>query len=164
MDNTLFWCLYVITLPYTIQFYYMLAFYAKTRYLPSIKSFIDRSVLITRILYGLMKLYVMRLWYKRFPPKEDVKMINKSTAEVSYKFRDTEYKFRTKVKRGVPEDIRFQDENGDDITESLSPYIGPGEDFHRLRYTPSDFGYTKISVFRGEEEPVIFEENEDIVI
>jgi hypothetical protein len=164
MDNTIFWCLYVLTLPYAIQFYCMLFTYAKARYLPSIKKFSDRAILITRVICALIKLYALRLWHKKFPPKEDVKIINRSTAEVSYTFRDTEYKFRTKIKRGVPEVIRFEDENGVDITESLSPYIGPGEDFHRLHYTPSEFGYQKITVFKGDDQPLVFEKEEEIIL
>lgn len=61
--------------------------------------------------------------------------------------------------------IIFKDENEDDITDYIEPYLGPLQDFHGSLLTPKDFNHKKISVFRDGEINLskTFEENDPIV-
>ena len=62
--------------------------------------------------------------------------------------------------------IIFKDENDQDITDKIEPYLGPLQNFHGTVFTPSDFNHKKIKVFRDGEINLskTFEENEPIVL
>ncbi len=153
-----------MTMPIMVQYMFFFYGFMIERGYPYLRRKAGLVVLYSRFIYGVTKLIITAYWRKYFPPKENVKVISRSKIEVSYKFRDTEYRFRTSIKRGALEDVHFLDENGDDVTSALSPYVGPGQDFHAIKYTPSDFGYKSIKVIKEDSEPVTFTEHEDIYI
>ncbi len=162
MDNTGYYLLYIMMLPYVVQMYYFLYISARESYIPKVKKFYDKAKFYTGIGFGIAKALSILYWRRFFPPKENVKVLSRSKIEVSYEFRDNTYKFRTSLKRGVSEPILFLDENDNDVSAEIGPYLGPGEDFHSIKYTPHDFGYTKIKVVREGHDPVVFDEYADM--
>lgn len=162
MTDTGYYFIYIMMLPYVVQLYYFMYLNAKEKYIPSVKRFYSKTKLYTGIGFGIIKALSVIYWRRVFPPKENVKILGRSKIEVSYEFRDNTYKFRTSLKRGMSDPIVFLDENDKDVSEEIAPYLGPGEDFHSIKYTPHDFGYTKIKVIRDGSDPLEFNEHADI--
>jgi hypothetical protein len=105
-------------------------------------------------------MFKVRQW---FHFKENVKLIQRNKIEISYKFRDAEYRIRSRVRRGPVVPIRVE-ADGKDVTEELLPYIGPGDDFHGITYSPQDFGYSTITVRREGNDDLVFDEFDTIRI
>jgi len=67
--------------------------------------------------------------------------------------------------------IVFKDENNNDITKEVEPYLGPLQNFHGVLLTPKDLNYKKIFVFRdgdicfsktfGQNDHLIFHSSRD---
>lgn len=70
--------------------------------------------------------------------------------------------------------IVFKDENNNDITKEVEPYLGPLQNFHGVLLTPKDLNYKKIFVFRdgdicfsktfGQNDHLIFHSSRDEVL
>lgn len=85
--------------------------------------------------------------------------------DVSYKYGSAEYKIRCKINRHRNSNIyKITDENENDITYLLIPYMGPMNNFHGKGYYPKDFNYKKITFHYLNNEVKIFEENDLIII
>lgn len=52
-------------------------------------------------------------------------------------------------------DINIYDDNDNNITEKIKPYMGFNNDFHGLNITPKDLGYSKL-IFDINEKKYIF--------
>lgn len=59
--------------------------------------------------------------------------------------------------------INIYDENDNDITEKIKPYMGFNYDFHGLNITPNDLGYNKLTFIINKIEHV-FNSNDKINI
>ncbi len=111
------------------------------------------------LLYGVLKYK----WNQRFGGNKQVRLISRNQVEIAYTFRDTEYRLRSRVKRGASIPIRIF-ANDHDVTNELLPYVGPGEDFHGITYTPEDFGYESVIIRRDGMDDVVFQTWEVIAI
>ena len=72
--------------------------------------------------------------------------ISRHVYEIRYQIHLRPYRFRVKYKMGPSPYQYFWNEDGQNITDQIVPYIGPNHDFHKIEYTPHDFGHRSILV------------------
>ncbi len=152
-----------LLMPVLIRLAYYVFYIGKTYVYPEVRRRVDLLILYGRIFYAALKMYLTFKWRQYFPREEYVRPVGRHHVEVRYKFRDQEYKFRSRVKRGASMPITVL-ANDLDVTEELLPYVGPGEDFHGITYTPSDFGYSRVTVRRDGADDLTFDEFDAIRI
>jgi hypothetical protein len=156
---------YFLVLPMMIRIVLLFCSMAKVTLWPRIQYRIGAFLFYTKLAYVALKTLFMFKVRKWFDAKttDNVKLINRNTLEVSYKFRDAEYRIRSRVRRGPKAPITIL-ANGKDVTEELLPYIGPGDDFHGITYSPQDFGYSTVTVQVEGREDLVFDEFDTIAI
>jgi hypothetical protein len=82
--------------------------------------------------------------------------------EISYVIHGKVYKMIAKVRRGPKKVLQVIDENDEDITDLIDPYLGPNCDLHNSCITPNFFG-KRILIFNlGDGESKTFGEHEII--
>ncbi len=69
--------------------------------------------------------------------------------EISYVIHGKVYKMVAKVRRGPARVLQVIDENDNDVTDLIDPYLGPNGDFHNSCITPNFFS-KKILTFNLE--------------
>lgn len=76
----------------------------------------------------------------------------KTCVMVDYTYKNTPYRLLVNLRRGPSKIIEMRD--GDtDVTSLVTPYLGPGEDFHGQSLRPSDMGLNELIILDvlGEE-------------
>ena len=93
---------------------------------------------------------------------KNLNKIKKNTYELSYSVNGKFFKYRFKLEKGPSKVLQIIDNNNNDVTLKIFPYLGPQYDFHQHKYTPKDFNYSELSfnLFNGKE--LTFKENEII--
>lgn len=88
--------------------------------------------------------------------------INKNTYELSYSVNGKFFKYRFKIEKGPSKILQIIDNNNNDVTSKIFPYLGPQYDFHQNKYTPKDFNHSELTfnLFDGHE--LTFNENDII--
>lgn len=88
--------------------------------------------------------------------------LNNNKYEINYVINGKIYKFITKIKRGPKNVLLIYDENQNDVSDDILPYLGPAEDFHNIEYTPSYFNKNELffelscgNVKRYEKDKII---------
>ncbi len=155
---------YFLVLPMLIRIVLLFCSAAKVTVWPRIQYRMGALLFYTKLAYVALKtlvIFKVRKWFVK--TNDNVKLINRNTLEVSYKFRDAEYRIRSRVRRGPKASITIL-ANGKDVTEELLPYIGPGDDFHGITYSPQDFGYSTVTVQAEGRDDLVFDEFDTIVI
>lgn len=107
-------------------------------------------------------MYLMFLqWVNR-----SVVRIGTNLYEVSYVISGITYKFHVKLKKGPNSNVIIQasDENDTDLTGELLTYLGPMDNFHGNKYTPTHFGVKSITLNMASGEDKTFTEHEHIVL
>jgi hypothetical protein len=102
------------------------------------------------------------------PDKNNVARLQKTSDHnfLTYRDNDQEYCYMFRVEHRSNDLIIFTDELDQDVTNLLTPYLGPMQNFHGSSLTPGDFHRKKIKVFRdgkislmrtfNEDDPIIF--------
>lgn len=83
----------------------------------------------------LSTLYISLIQYLN----NSVRKIGKNVYEVSYVINGKIYKMLVTPVRGRPPVVRITDENGEDATDMVRPYMGPKLDWHRTVFRPDFF-------------------------
>lgn len=157
---------FLILFPVVVKAAVMIVDVAHVLVWPRVHRRIAAAVFYARLAWAALyavAAYKVRKWMK---VEDNVKLIDRNRLEISYKFRDAEYRIRSRVRRGPAPVIRLM-ANDTDVTEDVLPYIGPGDDFHGISYTPADFGYESMTLERPEDDgatTLTFSKNEAIVI
>ena len=82
-------------------------------------------------------------------------LVKKGVYDIEYTIHLKTFRFRTTYQRGPCRYRTFTSSitsttstEPDDVDVSLHllPYVGPNHDFHRIAYTPKDFGYSNLSI------------------
>ena len=82
---------------------------------------------------------------------------------ITYFYNDNEYKILHKINKKKKKIIlSIQNENNEEILESIKPYLGPFMDFHNIQYSPIDLGYKELLFNIIGEKPRKFINNEII--
>lgn len=110
------------------------------------------------ILYSTYSLYYMTNTKKE---KESAKF-NKKYLKISYKYRDKTYFYLLKIPRGVQPLKNIVDEDGNDISDIINPYLGPNLDCHGALIYPKDFGYNQIKITTVFDKTIVFDEDQKI--
>lgn len=71
--------------------------------------------------------------------------IDKNTYEVSYVINKKLYKFHTYVKRGPVPILHIFDQDANDVTRDVLPYMGPKYNGHTIASTPYTLKYEYLS-------------------
>lgn len=74
--------------------------------------------------------------------------------KIPYEFRDRNYCFLLKIARGIVPLKSIRDDNDQDVTDQVTPYLGPNLDFHGVKLTPKDLGWNSLTfvTLRDEQE------------
>ena len=110
-----------------------------------------------KMCFSLLFLYFSQNWEK------SVKNIGFNHYEITYAIRGRVYKLRVRPTK-LPKILQVIDENDDDVTDKLSPYFGPDENFHGKVYRVRDFKYKELSFNMADGNTYEFREDDDIVL
>lgn len=121
---------------------------------------ISHCSLFCSLLYTVLSYYPMRYMYKRNLPEK----FNRKYIKISYKFNGKTYFYLLRVPRGVTPLKSIEDENGNDISEFIIPYLGPNLDCHNISICPKDFGYKSIKISTIFDKVIVFEEDDKITL
>jgi hypothetical protein len=78
---------------------------------------------------------------------KSIEYIDNKNVVLTYVLQGKTYKINLKMKRGPSPILLVLDQNNNDITEQVLPYLGPEQNWHNKEYTPSYF----------EKESITFE-------
>lgn len=95
---------------------------------------------------------------------DSVKKIGKNKYELKYVINGKLYKKIIIPERGPLPIICITNENNEDITEYILPYIGPNNNFHNEKFSPNFFGYKKLIFEMSDGNIKIFNDSEIIII
>lgn len=86
---------------------------------------------------------------------------NKSVI-ISYTVNGKLYKIETKIKKGPDSVLLVMDENLEDITDEITPFLGINEDWHQNSFTPSFWNRKSLTFELDSGQHKTFLENEII--
>jgi len=95
---------------------------------------------------------------------DSIKKLDKNKYEVSYVINGKMYKMIVNPKRGPLPFIMVKNEKNEDVTDIISPYLGPNNDWHTKKYCPDFFKCKKLVFELLNGEKVIFSDNDTIII
>jgi len=119
---------------------------------------------------------VVQEWSATFFTKQTESEVDYEDGYGSLTYYDEgkKYIYLFPVKNKSNDLIVFKDENNNDITKEIEPYLGPLQNFHGVLLTPKDLNYKKIFVFRdgdicfsktfGQNDHLIFHSSRDEVL
>ena len=104
-----------------------------------------------------------KMWDMLFSYDTPMIQYNKSSSELTYNYKNTEYSLLIKTRFKKPDMIE-QVLNGDgiDITGLFRKRMGPSGDFHKIPYTVRDFNTSKISIEFLTQDIIEFKGNDII--
>jgi hypothetical protein len=94
--------------------------------------------------------------------QKDPEKFNKKYIKISYKYKDKAYYYLLKVPRGVAPLKSITDENSNDISDIIGPYLGPNLDCHNSDIYPRDFGYNQVKITTVFDKVIVFDEDQKI--
>lgn len=77
-----------------------------------------------------------------FDPR--VSKLGKNKYEIKYIIGNRMYKFHIKKSRGPSSILQIIDENYNDVTKLVKPYLGPNNNFHNIKYTPESLNFDEL--------------------
>ena len=90
--------------------------------------------------------------------------VDKNKYELKYVINGKLYKKIIKPDRGPIPVVSVTNENDDDVTEEILPYMGPNNNFHNEKFTPKFFGHNKLIFEMLSGNVFIFNSLENISI
>ena len=84
------------------------------------------------------------------------------TYEISYVLEGVDYKLLVTQIKGPALVEYVEDENQNDITDKIIPYLGPKNDWHNQVYNPSLLGHCKLTFYLSNGEEISFTDDETI--
>lgn len=96
--------------------------------------------------------------------QKNVLLIRREEYDVLYVLHEQLYKIRVHAKRGPHQRKILQviNENDEDVTVDIQPYLGPQEDFHGILYEPSIIGYKQLTFNLNDGTSKTFEKGQEI--
>ena len=95
---------------------------------------------------------------------KSIKKINKNQYEITYCIRGRIYKIRSNIQRGPSQILQIIDENSNDVTAEIEPYMGPNYDCHKSTYTPLDFNKQELIFNLSSGQTKVFNASDNIRI
>jgi len=115
--------------------------------------------LLFSIIYTTYSLYYMK---DKKHENQQPSNFNKKYLKISYKYRDKMYFYLLKIPRGVQPLKNIKDEDDNNISDIIEPYLGPNLDCHNTTIYPKDFGYKQIKITTIFDKLIIFDEDQKI--
>lgn len=109
------------------------------------------------IIFKALYMTLMQKIYK------NVKKIDRNTYKISYCINGDIYHMVIKSRRGPKNVLQVIDENLEDVTHIITPYLGPNEDMHHFKFAPN-FWNKKLLTFNLYNKEITFKENDEIVL
>lgn len=88
---------------------------------------------------------------------------DKKTVIVSYTVHDNVYKFVSKLRPGPEKISHITDENNQEVSELVKPFMGPREDFHGQIFQPNFWGKDRLTFTFTDDTVFTFGKNDNIV-
>lgn len=121
-----------------------------SKYVPQIECFGKTLVdSICRVIY-------------EYETQTELKEIGKGTYALAYHYRGKEYKVFLRFRRGPKQISMIVDENEDDVTDAVTPFLGPDEQAHGQHLTPHDLGYEELTLVRLDDTFITFKSEDAI--
>jgi len=93
-------------------------------------------------------------------------VVKKNEYDIHYVYHGQLYKIKifspSALKRNKV--LMISNENSEDVTQDIIPYLGPKHDFHSMVYRPENFKSTELFFHLSNGNTVKFSEKEEIVI
>ena len=83
--------------------------------------------------------------------------------EITYIINNIKYKLIVKVKNGPCKYLLVLNENDEDVTNMIKPYLGPSNDFHKQVYTPISLGHKELCCLTLDGQEVNFRGYDNLV-
>lgn len=83
--------------------------------------------------------------------------------ELRYILNDRLYKIKIKAHRGPRTVVTVEDGWGVDVTDMVTPYLGPNEDYHGQQITPKQLGYDALTITRRNGETRSYQADDVLV-
>jgi hypothetical protein len=87
-----------------------------------------------------------------------------NTYEITYVLSGKTYKLIVAPKKGPKNVLQVIDDNNQDITHIIAPYLGPREDWHLSIFKPSFFNRKSMTFNLSNSDDITFGENEYIYL
>lgn len=117
----------------------------------------NQAVVLLVSLSLLFKLYYIKLIQYL---NSSIEKINNNTYEITYTINDVIYKSVIKVKKGPNNISNIYNENDEDITDIISPYVGANRDFGNISLTPEYFNMKEIKINLNTGHTLKFTQND----
>lgn len=91
-----------------------------------------------------------------------VKHTNNKNIEVNYILKGRHYKFITSNPSGPNKILLITDENDNDLTHMLNPYIGPDYNFHNKKFTPDFWSKKRLSFQMSDGSTLDYNQHDTI--
>ncbi len=85
-----------------------------------------------------------------------------NTYEITYVISGKIYKLVVTPIKGPKNVLQVIDDNNEDITRQIVPYLGPAEDWHSSKFKPSFFNRKSLTFNLSSSDDITFTENEEI--
>jgi len=86
--------------------------------------------------------------------------IDKNNYSLTYVINGNLYKHRVRIKRGPRPLLQIIDDNSNDVTEVIIPYLGPEYNWHGNKLTPKVLGYKSLAFELSDGTEKICEESQ----
>jgi hypothetical protein len=109
---------------------------------------------------------IMKMYWMNFIQwtNYSLEVLNKKDISISYVLNGKLYKILIKAKKGPNLVLLVTDENNEDITDTVLPYLGPNNDWHHNTFKPN-FWNKKFMCFElSSGEMKSFQEHDAIVL
>jgi hypothetical protein len=90
--------------------------------------------------------------------------ITKGRYIISYVVNGKMYKMVVKPLRGPSPILQIINDNMEDVTEDIIPYLGPDNDFHKINYNPVFFNYDYLTFEMSNGNQINFSKNDVLKI
>ena len=143
------------------MYFYLLLFYI-SYYL--VNNYKDRIKIYTTPI-KLYTLFILEhLWIELLQKiNKTVTRVGFNKYEITYIINNIKYKLIVKVQNGPCKYLLVLNENDEDVTNMIKPYLGPSNDFHKQVYTPISLGHKELCCLTLDGQEVNFRGYDNLV-
>lgn len=137
--------------------------YTDFRSLNNLVSTQYKSILI--ILYVSIQM-VCQMYWMRFKQwlGNNIEIIDKNTIAISYVYNGKLYKIVVHPKKGPPKVLMVFDDNRNDMTNEVLPYMGSADNWHGKEFTPAFWTSRELNFSLSSGDERTFSEHEAILL
>ena len=93
-----------------------------------------------------------------------IEIVDSKTVCISYVLQGKLYKMIVKIRKGPSDILLVTDEDSNDITDTILPYLGPQQDWHKREFKPLFWEKKMLNFELASGEQISFSENDVIKI